>query len=66
VAALIAMAHRLEVGVVAEGVETKEQLTFLQDHGCDEVQGFYLGKPMPEEAFNALLQAQPMTSCSKV
>ncbi|MDE2593625.1 MAG: EAL domain-containing protein [Burkholderiales bacterium] len=53
--ALIAMAHRLEVGIVAEGVETAEQAAFLKDHGCDECQGFFLGRPMPENRFEALL-----------
>lgn len=53
--ALIAMAHRLEVGIVAEGVETAEQAAFLNDHGCDECQGFYLGRPMPDERFETLL-----------
>lgn len=55
VSALIAMGHRLEVGIVAEGVETAEQAAFLKDHGCDECQGFYLGRPMPEDRFAALL-----------
>jgi EAL domain-containing protein (putative c-di-GMP-specific phosphodiesterase class I) len=54
-AALIAMAHRLDVGIVAEGVEHEEQLTFLRDHGCDEVQGFHLGRPMDANCFEALL-----------
>lgn len=53
--ALIAMAHRLEVGIVAEGVETAEQAVFLKDHGCDECQGYYLGRPMPEARFEAVL-----------
>ncbi|RRS04928.1 EAL domain-containing protein [Aquabacterium soli] len=54
-AALIAMAHRLEVGIVAEGVETEEQNAFLRDHGCDEAQGYHLGRPMKDDAFEALL-----------
>jgi diguanylate cyclase (GGDEF)-like protein/PAS domain S-box-containing protein len=54
-AALIAMGHRLEVGIVAEGVETPEQAAFLRDHGCDEAQGYYLARPMPEETFEKLL-----------
>lgn len=57
VAALIAMGHRLEVGIVAEGVETPEQAAFLVAHGCDEAQGYYLARPMPEEAFGTLLMA---------
>ncbi len=55
VAALIAMGHRLEVGIVAEGVETPEQAAFLVTHGCDEAQGYHLGRPMNEAAFEALL-----------
>ena len=55
VAALIAMGHRLEVGIVAEGVETAEQATFLRDHGCDEAQGYHLGRPLQESDFEALL-----------
>ncbi|MGE5450260.1 MAG: EAL domain-containing protein [Acidobacteriota bacterium] len=53
--ALIAMAHRLEVGIVAEGVETAEQAAFLKDHGCDECQGYYLGRPLSETHFETLL-----------
>jgi diguanylate cyclase (GGDEF)-like protein/PAS domain S-box-containing protein len=57
VAALIAMGHRLEVGIVAEGVETQAQADFLKAHGCDEAQGYHLGRPLKEEAFEALLMA---------
>jgi len=56
-AALIAMGHRLNVGIVAEGVETAEQAAFLVAHGCDEAQGFHLGRPMPEADFERLLVA---------
>jgi diguanylate cyclase (GGDEF)-like protein/PAS domain S-box-containing protein len=55
VGALIAMGHRLDVGIVAEGVETQAQADFLQAHGCDEAQGYHLGRPIKEEAFGALL-----------
>ena len=58
VAALIAMGHRLEVGIVAEGVECEAQARFLREHGCDQAQGFHLGRPMPEADFEALLERE--------
>lgn len=60
-AALIAMAHRLEVGIVAEGVETAEQAAFLAAHQCDEAQGYFLGRPMTEDAFGVLLRQHVRT-----
>jgi PAS domain S-box-containing protein len=54
--AIIAMAHGLKMMVVAEGVETGEQLVLLQEYGCDLVQGFYLGRPAPADAVTAMLQ----------
>jgi len=54
VIAIIAMAHSMGLGVIAEGVETEEQLDFLKLHHCNEVQGFLLGRPMPSEQIGKL------------
>jgi diguanylate cyclase (GGDEF)-like protein/PAS domain S-box-containing protein len=56
---IIAMARNLGLGVVAEGVETCDQLTALVDLGCDELQGFCLSKPVSADDFAHLLQCMP-------
>jgi len=47
VRAVIGLGHGLDMSIVAEGVETQEQLGFLADQGCDAVQGYFIGKPLP-------------------
>jgi diguanylate cyclase (GGDEF)-like protein/PAS domain S-box-containing protein len=60
--AIIAMGKSLNLTVVAEGVETQEQQTFLQDHACDEMQGFFFSKPIPGDAFAELLRQRVQDS----
>ncbi len=57
-ATIITMGKSLDLTVVAEGVETKEQLDFLRARGCDEFQGYYAHKPMPADEFAQLLQIE--------
>jgi diguanylate cyclase (GGDEF)-like protein/PAS domain S-box-containing protein len=52
---IIAMAHNLNLRVIAEGIETKAQLSYLRDHGCDEMQGFYFSRPVPAAVAEQLL-----------
>jgi diguanylate cyclase (GGDEF)-like protein len=54
--AVISLGHALNLRVIAEGVETDAQLRFLKKHGCDEVQGFFYGEPVPPEAHARLLE----------
>jgi diguanylate cyclase (GGDEF)-like protein len=56
VKAIISLAHSLRLGVVAEGVETLEQLEYLRELGCDQYQGFYCSPAVPADAFIALIQ----------
>ena len=55
VSTIINMARTLKLKVIAEGVETAEQLSFLKHQECDEMQGYYFSKPMPPEKINSLL-----------
>jgi EAL domain-containing protein (putative c-di-GMP-specific phosphodiesterase class I) len=56
---VITMAHSLGLNVVAEGVETEEQLQYLREQGCDEIQGFWLARPLDVHHCLAFIRAHP-------
>ncbi|MEO5864382.1 MAG: EAL domain-containing protein [Nitrospiraceae bacterium] len=64
VRAIIAMAHSLDLFVLAEGVEQEGQRTVLLDEGCDYAQGYLFGRPMPTDAFAQMLQPVPLREAS--
>lgn len=55
---IIAMAHNLNLRVIAEGIETEAQLSYLRNHGCDEMQGFYFSRPVPAAEVEQLLREE--------
>ncbi|MCC6072873.1 EAL domain-containing protein [Massilia sp. GCM10020059] len=55
VLAIINMAHSMKLDVVAEGVETEAQLSYLRRHGCDEMQGYYFSRPVPAAEFERMI-----------
>lgn len=59
VRAIVAMGHSLEMRVVAEGVETDEQMSFLVGEGCDEVQGYLFSKPLSADQMTDFMKQQP-------
>ncbi|MGB5651625.1 MAG: bifunctional diguanylate cyclase/phosphodiesterase, partial [Sedimenticolaceae bacterium] len=54
--AIVALGHTLQMSIVAEGVETEEQLAFLLDEGCEEAQGYLFSMPLPAEELSSLLR----------
>ncbi|MEE8347922.1 MAG: EAL domain-containing protein [Dehalococcoidia bacterium] len=65
-AAIIAMAHNLKLNVIAEGVETVEQLALLKRQGCDEMQGYLFSRPGPPDVIGELLRKGGEWSRSKI
>ena len=54
--AVISLGHKLNLKVIAEGVETEQQLAFLRDNDCDEMQGYHFSKPVSADEIAALFQ----------
>jgi EAL domain-containing protein (putative c-di-GMP-specific phosphodiesterase class I) len=63
---IIGLAHSLRLKVIAEGVETLEQMEFLRSHGCDQYQGFYLSPPLTAAAFEKLMRAEAQAIANDV
>lgn len=64
VRAIISLAHSLRLKVIAEGVETAQQLAFLRQHGCDQMQGYLFSRPLTATAFEALLHEGSMLAAA--
>ena len=60
VRSVISLGHQFNLQVIAEGVETQEQLDFLRARGCDEIQGYYLSRPLSTDEFALFIKSKPM------
>ncbi len=60
VAGVIALAHGIDVEVVAEGVESGDEYTLFKNLGCERVQGYHLGRPVPPDDIESLLRQHPI------
>jgi EAL domain-containing protein (putative c-di-GMP-specific phosphodiesterase class I) len=60
VAGVIALAHGIDLEVVAEGVESAAEYTMLKSLGCERAQGYHLGRPMPPADIDTLLRSHPI------
>ncbi|SHH04189.1 EAL domain-containing protein [Massilia sp. CF038] len=65
VASIIALAHNLQLTVIAEGVETLDQIAYLRRHGCDQMQGYYFSRPLAADAFEQLLRQKRTLALSQ-
>ncbi len=59
--AVISLGHMLNLKVIAEGVETEQQLAFLRENECDEAQGYYFGRPVSSDEIVTLLHRSERT-----
>ena len=66
VRAIIMLGHSLNIAVLAEGVETEEQLSRLRSEGCDEVQGYLFGRPMPAAKFIEFMRSEQRSRQNRV
>ncbi|MEZ6096283.1 MAG: EAL domain-containing protein [Pirellulaceae bacterium] len=60
---VLSLGHGLGIGVVAEGVETAEQFDFLRNSGCDQIQGYYVNRPVRKEEFSDWVRDWNRRSC---
>jgi EAL domain-containing protein (putative c-di-GMP-specific phosphodiesterase class I) len=65
VAMIVSLAHTLGLRVVAEGVEDNQQVRLLRELGCDQIQGFYVSRPVPAEDVDAMLDPGASKSLQK-
>ncbi|PMS32256.1 GGDEF-domain containing protein [Trinickia symbiotica] len=65
VMAVISMSRRLNLNVIAEGVETQAQVDFLCENGCDEIQGYYFSRPLTPAEIGAMLAVQPTVASAR-
>ena len=56
VASIVSLAHSLRLQVIAEGVETEAQLTYLREHDCDQIQGYFFSRPVTADALTVMLE----------
>jgi len=63
--AIVMLGHSLKFKVIAEGVETAEQLALLRGIGCDEIQGYYLSRPLPRAQMEAFLRKAPLKAVGR-
>jgi predicted signal transduction protein with EAL and GGDEF domain len=66
VSTIIAMAKKLGLSVIAEGVENQGHITFLNEEGCDEMQGFFFSKPLPQDEFEKLFLVSTLNPNSNI